>query len=601
MGKALSTAALIVLGLLCCFVPASAQYMYLDANGNGVHDGEDMLNPNGVPTLVDVYVITNQNRDGSTAVCNTDPSVPLGIGSYVVTLEVSGGTVTYSHFVNRMGSTHFTELNPDNIHYQNGYGGSLLAAGVYRVCSLTITGLSGSPQVRIVDGLTGSYEVTSFGTPCGGSGFDNTYRLDGPFTRASIGTAGDWVDTDGLAVTSGTPFLLQVSDMSVTEGETATPALFASDPDGYPVTFEKVTGPPYMTVSTLDPGSGSAVGEISLNPGFTDAGSGVSDSVQATDGISTGNLRTFSITVLNVVHPPTLDPPSAMTVMEGETATQILTASDPDTDELLQFFKDDGPGYMNVETLGRTTGAVTLTPGFGDADYTEAMIGVTDGFASDFKPITITVLDADARPLLAAVDLDPDVVNLGNHAPWLTAYIEPSGFDPVSIDIATVLLAGAVPALPKPIALGDHNGNGVPDLMVKFSRVTLDPLLVPGENSLELTGSLATGESFEGRDSIRAIQPPNAPLSASVAPNPLNPEGILSFHTSKAGRAKVTLLDIQGRAVRMLLDVPTLPTGLHVVPIDGRNEGGESLASGVYFFRVEANDEIATGRIAVLK
>jgi hypothetical protein len=81
-------------------VPASAQYMYLDSNGDGIHSSADRLNPNGTPTTVDVWLTTNANRDGSGAVCNTSDGV-LQINSYAVNLLVQGGLVSYSGFVNR--------------------------------------------------------------------------------------------------------------------------------------------------------------------------------------------------------------------------------------------------------------------------------------------------------------------------------------------------------------------------------------------------------------------------------------------------------------------------------------------------------------------
>jgi hypothetical protein len=203
--------------------------------------------------------------------------------------------------------------------------------------------------------------------------------------------------------------------------------------------------------------------------------------------------------------------------------------------------------------------------------------------------------------LEAAVDLDPNVINLKSHAPWVTAYIEPSGFDASSIDFSTLRLAGSVPAAPKFATVGDHNRNGTPDLMVKFSRAALDPLLTPGVVELEVTGSLLTGEGFTGSDEVRVIHPPAAHLTASVTPNPLNPSGVLSFETSRPGPVRATIFDVRGRKVRVLMDTPTLPMGSHAVPIDGRGDRGQTLASGVYFFRVEAAEEVATGRIVVMK
>ena len=56
-----------------------------------------------------------------------------------------------------------------------------------------------------------------------------------------------------------------------------------------------------------------------------------------------------------------------------------------------------------------------------------------------------------------------------------------------------------------------------------------------------------------------------------------------------------------GSLVRTLLEAPVLVAGDHEVRIDGRGERGKPLASGVYFYGIEAPDGAMTGRIAVLK
>jgi len=177
----------------------------------------------------------------------------------------------------------------------------------------------------------------------------------------------------------------------------------------------------------------------------------------------------------------------------------------------------------------------------------------------------------------------------------------PSGFDPANIDLSTLRLDGAVPAASKFAVIGDHDGDGARDLMVKFSRNALDPLLIPGMNELEVTGSLVTGEAFLGTGEIRVIAPLNAALSASVTPNPLNPAGVLTIRTTIPGPVKVRMFDIQGRLVRTLLEAPLLPAGAREVVIDGRGQRGEVLVSGVYFYRVDSPDGASTGHFAVLK
>ncbi|TMQ54296.1 MAG: hypothetical protein E6K74_07060, partial [Candidatus Eisenbacteria bacterium] len=156
------------------------------------------------------------------------------------------------------------------------------------------------------------------------------------------------------------PTLTAPSNMTVDEGATADQALTARDPDGDALTFTKVAGPAFMSVTNTD----ATTGNVHLAPGFTDAGTSGA-TVRASDG-SLNDDKSFTITVNNVNRPPTLVQPSNMTVDEGATADQVLTASDPDA-EALTFTKVAGPVFMSVTTTNATTGNVHLAPGFTDA------------------------------------------------------------------------------------------------------------------------------------------------------------------------------------------------------------------------------------------
>ena len=179
-----------------------AQYMYLDANGNGVHDLGDHLNANGAATTVDIYLWTDMNRNGTTAVCDVG-SEPLTINSFVVNLRAVGGTVTYANFVNQQTATMpialVGELN-SGVQYSIGFGGpTFLPPGHYRLGTLTITGATGLPRIDIVDGYQSSPDFTGFGTSCSGLAYTNQYWLDGPNSANVTGSTGDFTDWDGLA------------------------------------------------------------------------------------------------------------------------------------------------------------------------------------------------------------------------------------------------------------------------------------------------------------------------------------------------------------------------------------------------------------------
>ncbi|TMQ47305.1 MAG: hypothetical protein E6K71_10310 [Candidatus Eisenbacteria bacterium] len=281
-----------------------------------------------------------------------------------------------------------------------------------------------------------------------------------------------------------------------------------------------------------------------------------------------------------------------------------------------------GDGKLDLVTANYFRDAVSVLPGNGDGTFQAKTDYGTGGGPSS---VAIGDLNADGKldlatantgcstvsvllnigqtptTLEAALDLDPNVINLKDHAPWVTAYIEPSGFEAASIDITSLRLAGSVPPAPKFAVVGDHDRNGKPDLMVKFHREALDPLLTLGVNELQVTGRLVTGEEFKGSDRIRVIQPGQGPRPATISPNPLNPEGILTFRTVTAGRVSVKMFDLQGGLVRILAEIPLLPAGEHELRFDGRGDGGKSLASGVYFYRIETAAGLQTGRFVVLK
>ncbi|HYQ88619.1 MAG TPA: hypothetical protein VEU09_03215, partial [Candidatus Binatia bacterium] len=57
--------AVLALALLLLAPPSSAQYIYLDSNGDGVHTAADVLHAVG-PTVVDIWLDIGHNRDGTT-------------------------------------------------------------------------------------------------------------------------------------------------------------------------------------------------------------------------------------------------------------------------------------------------------------------------------------------------------------------------------------------------------------------------------------------------------------------------------------------------------------------------------------------------------
>jgi hypothetical protein len=196
------------------------------------------------------------------------------------------------------------------------------------------------------------------------------------------------------------PVLAQPANMTVNEGTTANQTLSATDPDGDPLTFSKISGPTFMTVTTTTPGSGTATGNVHVAPGFSDAGS-YAATVRASDGSFTDS-KSFTITANDVNRPPVLAQPANMTVDEGTTANQTLSATDADGDALT-FSKAAGPIFMTVTTTtpgtGTATGNVHLAPGFSDLGTYSASVRVSDVSFTYALSFTITVSDGHRCPV----------------------------------------------------------------------------------------------------------------------------------------------------------------------------------------------------------
>ena len=88
-------------------------------------------------------------------------------------------------------------------------------------------------------------------------------------------------------------------------------------------------------------------------------------------------------------------------------------------------------------------------------------------------------------------------------------------------------------------------------------------------------------------------------------PNPFNPETWIPFQLHKNAHVRITIYDVLGREVRRFdlgyLSADYYKTRGRAVYWDGRNDVNERVASGTYFYRLEAGDFVGTQRMVVLK
>ena len=88
-------------------------------------------------------------------------------------------------------------------------------------------------------------------------------------------------------------------------------------------------------------------------------------------------------------------------------------------------------------------------------------------------------------------------------------------------------------------------------------------------------------------------------------PNPFNPETWIPYHLATAGDVQIRISDVRGSVVRSLAlgyqAVGHYTSRIRAAYWDGRNDLGESVASGVYFYTLTVGDFSATRKLLILK
>ena len=83
-------------------------------------------------------------------------------------------------------------------------------------------------------------------------------------------------------------------------------------------------------------------------------------------------------------------------------------------------------------------------------------------------------------------------------------------------------------------------------------------------------------------------------------PNPFNPATIIRYALPAGGQVRLRIYDITGREVATLVD-ETKPAGTYEVRFDTNTARPGGLASGVYFYKIEAGSFVQTRKMLVLR
>jgi len=117
-----------------------------------------------------------------------------------------------------------------------------------------------------------------------------------------------------------------------------------------------------------------------------------------------------------------------------------------------------------------------------------------------------------------------------------------------------------------------------------------------------------------GQAEVKTIQPEmvmmNIPVSGKQiptsyslnqnSPNPFNPVTNIKFAIPASGEVKLEVYNVLGQQVRLLVN-ENMDAGYHEVIWDGKDTGGTQVASGIYFYRIKADNFSDTKKMVLLK
>lgn len=131
-------------------------------------------------------------------------------------------------------------------------------------------------------------------------------------------------------------------------------------------------------------------------------------------------------------------------------------------------------------------------------------------------------------------------------------------------------------------------------------KIDLEVRRAPGE-SFELPLALrdGTGQIWKLKALVKVLPPRSYELFPNF-PNPFNPSTTIAFSIPSYTRCRLFIYNTLGQKVKTLVDGPKEP-GLYEIQWDGRDDEGREVSSGLYFYRLEAGDFVATGKMLLLR
>ena len=156
--------------------------------------------------------------------------------------------------------------------------------------------------------------------------------------------------------------------------------------------------------------------------------------------------------------------------------------------------------------------------------------------------------------------------------------------------------------------MGKSTAAASPSILTMDDIDGLDPAMIQAwieQAQVEDDGSIAFQQGIANLQRLLASLIPEETALLPNYPNPFNPETWIPYHLANSSEVQITIYDTRGTVVRRL-DLGHQREGYYTSPgraayWDGRNAIGERVASGIYFYQLQADHLSFLRRMVILK
>jgi hypothetical protein len=146
---------------------------------------------------------------------------------------------------------------------------------------------------------------------------------------------------------------------------------------------------------------------------------------------------------------------------------------------------------------------------------------------------------------------------------------------------------------------GDHSGMNVPQEYRDLIRPAPEDGKAVYATEVSYAVMICPIPSAVGDEDEGGLVPRYFELHQNY-PNPFNNQTVIKFNLKRPADVTLTIYNILGQRIRTLVD-QRMRAGEQAVGWDGKDQKGQDISSGIYFYRLKAGEQSQTKRLVLLK